>query len=234
MRGRLDGDEFDEPLAIETQIVLGADKRRFGVSEFDFGAQDVEFGDGAGIEAVLDVFELLREKFHGLFANRDEFRIEKGLVKGLADGEDGVGDGALEAEQGVPVAEFGGANTGRDAATGIEQLSHFDLRAPGVFLIFEFDGDWCGRCAGVTKRKFFDRIGIDLRVGAGRCEMREDVRTCLNKQAVSAAKFLLGFENGRVLFQREVEALGECQFVALGGGDACGEQHTGNDAANHE
>lgn len=114
---------------------MGADEGRLGVSEFDFGAEDIEFRDGTGIETMLGVFKLALEEFDGFFSDGDDLLVEKNLVEVAADGEDCVGNDALEGEDGDLVGEFGGANGGVDAAAGVNELGNFDLGEPGVLKV---------------------------------------------------------------------------------------------------
>ena len=120
-------EESDEAIHGDAVGVFCLDERGLGVGEGDFGLEDIEARDGAGLVAVLLVFELLGEEVHGLLVRDDEGAIENDFEEvGFDLGDDGVDDGA-EAVVGFDFIGDRGADARDGGAAIVDELGEFDI-----------------------------------------------------------------------------------------------------------
>ena len=219
------GEEATELNLVDAERVAGADEGRFGVGHFHFSAQDVELRDRADIEAVLHVGQLLFEQFEGFFADGDELGVEEDFVKCAPHLKDDIGHSGVVIQHGNLIGQFCSAQGGADSAAGVECLGQFHIGAPRPALVVE------GRGAA---REGLNSPLINLAVLAGGGEVGDGLGAGFHDDAVGAPQFLLGFENGDVLFEREFEAL--CESEREGGirGDEGAGFSTGNRTGEDE
>ena len=71
--------QADEPIHGNAVIVLGLDEWRLGIGQRNLGLQHVETGHGAGIIAVLLIFQLLCEEIDRLLVRDDERAVQNNL-----------------------------------------------------------------------------------------------------------------------------------------------------------
>ena len=88
--------------------ILSLNQRRHGIGKRNFGLQDVETRHGAGLVAVLLVFNLLLEQRHILLLGDNQRAVEDDLIELINYLRDDVVDDRAQAEEGAVVGRAPG------------------------------------------------------------------------------------------------------------------------------
>ena len=108
-RGEADAEEIDQRIFRDAITVARGDEAGTFVGLGDFGLEDVEARDGAGVEPALLVVKLLVEQVDGGFFHGDLFGGLQDVVIGDAHLQEAVRDDGLVIEQRLFFRQFRGA-----------------------------------------------------------------------------------------------------------------------------
>ena len=100
----------------------------------NFGLEDVEARHGAGLVAVLLVFDLLLEQRHILLLGDDQRAVENDLVKLVDDLGDNVVDDRAQAEKRAVVGCASRLDAGNGRAAVEDELGRLKLNVPRLVL----------------------------------------------------------------------------------------------------
>jgi len=128
----VDTEQADEPIHRHAVVILGLDKRRFRIGKGDLGLEDIEARHGAGLVAVLLVFELLGEEIDGLLVGDDEGAIEDDFEEIDLHLRDNIVDHAAQAVVGLLLVREGRPDAGNHSAAIVDQLGEFHIHAPSL------------------------------------------------------------------------------------------------------
>ena len=132
----------DELVGGDTVSILSLNQRRHGIGKRNFGLEDIETRHGAGLVAVLLVFDLLLEQRHILLLGDNQRPVEDDLIELINDLGDYVVDDRSQTEKRAIVGRAPGLDAGNGRAAVENELGRLKLNVPGLVL----DGADCRRC----------------------------------------------------------------------------------------
>ena len=124
----------DELVGGDTVSVLSLNERRHGIGKRNFGLEDVETRHGAGLVAVLLVFDLLLEQRDILLLGDDQRPVEDDLIELINDLRDYVVDDRAQAEKGAVVGRAPRLDAGNGRAAVENELGRLKLNVPRLVL----------------------------------------------------------------------------------------------------
>ena len=130
IRAGIEAEGFGDLELRDEVAVLRADQVGAGVGQLDFGAQDVETRDGASVETVLLVLELVAQELDGFLLHFDERAVEQHVVKLCAGLRDDAIHGVAQLVVAAVLGELRDANRGAHLAAGVEDLLGGDVHVP--------------------------------------------------------------------------------------------------------
>ena len=114
--------------------ILSLNQRRQGIGQRHFGLQDIETRHGAGLVAVLLVFDLLLEQRHILLLGDDQRPVEDDLIELVNYLRDYVVDDRAQAEKGAIVGRAPGLDAGNGRTAVENELGRLKLNVPRLVL----------------------------------------------------------------------------------------------------
>ena len=246
----IEAERFRELELGDEVAVPRADQVGTGVGEFDFGAEHVETRDGAGVETVLLILELVAEELDGLLLHGDERVGEEDVVKLRAGLRDDPIDGVAQLEVAAVLGEFGDLDSRAHLAARIQDLLGGDAHRPGfvagaeAVLLVEsgsiFKGGSIGpaECRGgrAAAAPALDEARILVIETARRLDVRQGLRADFDDLAAGALDLLELLEDLGVLRERRLDRpierevagddmRGPCPLTRGGAGNQGCERH---------